>query len=209
MTTAYAASVPSRVPLLVGSNADEGKDLAPGAIEGHVVDVAHYPELAGLVLGHVPSQAVLDAYPVKSEADLKPMLFKLMTDSISWHMGQWARLHIASRSGPAYVYDFVHIPAQPVKPCGYGCGAGHGAEIPFVYDQLAQDPRAWSAEDHMMAERMVSYWTNFAKTGNPNGPGLPAWSRFDGGTASVVRLGSDAEVEKAPPVPDYRLINGR
>jgi para-nitrobenzyl esterase len=203
MTTAYQAGEPSRVPLLLGWNADEGKDLAGEALGHETLTVERYPALAAGLIGHTPSQALLDAYPVTRDAEVKPMLFKLMNDAWSWHMYTWAKLHTASHSGPVYVYDFVHIPAAPKTPCGYGCGAGHGAEIPYVYDQLAQDPRTWSADDHMVAERMVT-----AKTGNPNGPGLPAWPVFDGSDPSVIRLGSDAEVKSAPPLPDYKLIGG-
>jgi para-nitrobenzyl esterase len=206
MTTAYKSGQPSHVPLLLGWNADEGKDLAGPMLAAQDVKLAHYPELAADMIGHAPTQALLDAYPVKTEADVKPMLFKLRTDSWSRDMVQWATLHTTSHSGPAYVYDFVHIPAEPVTPCAYGCGAGHGAEIPFVFDQLAQEQRAWRADDHLVAERMVTYWTNFAKTGNPNSPGLPAWKRFDGSDGSVIRLGSDAEARSAPPLPDYKLI---
>jgi len=209
MTTAYQAGEPSRVPLLLGWNADEGKDLAGEALAHEDLTVARYPELAARLIGHTPSQALLDAYPVKSDADVRPMLFKVMNDAWSWHMFTWAKLHTASHSGPVYAYDFVHIPAAPKTPCGYGCGAGHGAEIPYVYDQLAQDPRTWSADDYRVAERMVTYWTNFAKTGNPNSEGLPVWKTFDGSDASVIRLGSDAEVKAAPSLPDFRLIDGR
>ena len=209
MTTAYRSGQPGHVPLLVGWNADEGKDLAGPMLAAQNVTRAHYPELAAEMIGHAPTQALLDAYPVKSDSDVKPMLFKLRTDDWSWHMWQWAKLHTVSHSGPAYVYDFVHIPAEPATPCSYGCGAGHGAEIPYVFDQLAQDPRAWTADDRMVAERMVTYWTNFAKSGNPNGPGLPVWPGFDGSDSSVIRLGSAAEVKSAPPLPDYRLIDGR
>jgi len=209
MTTAYKAGAPSRVPLLLGWNADEGKDLAGEALAHEALTVARYPELAARLIGHTPSQALLDAYPVKSDVDVKPMLFKVMNDAWSWHMFTWAKLHRAAGSGPVYVYDFVHIPAEPKTPCGYGCGAGHGAEIPYVYDQLAQDSRTWSADDYRVAERMVTYWTNFAKTGNPNGKGLPQWQAFDGNDASVIRLGSDAEVKAAPPLPDYQLIGGQ
>ena len=197
------------MPLLVGWNADEGKDLAPEILGTSDFSLARYPGLVAQLLGREPSKALLETYPATTDAGAKSMLFKLTTDYWSWRMWKWAGLHTAAHSGPAYVYAFVHIPAEPTTPCGYGCGAGHGAEIPYVFDQLAQDPRAWSGADHLVAERMVTYWTNFAKTGNPNGPGVPAWKAFDGSDASVIRLGSDAEIKAAPPLPDYRLIDGR
>lgn len=209
MTAAYKAAQPSRVPLLVGWNADEGKDLAPEILGTSDFSLARYPALVAQLLGHAPSRALLDAYPAKTDAAAKAMLFKLTTDYWSWRIWKWAGLHTAAHSGPTYVYDFVHIPAEPATPCGYGCGAGHGAEIPYVFDQLAQDPRAWNPDDHMMAERLVTYWTNFAKTGNPNGHDLPQWKTFDGSDASVIRLGSDTEVKAAPLLPDYGLIDSR
>ncbi len=209
MAAAYRKSQPSRVPLLVGWNADEGKDLAPEIIGTSDFNAERYPAQVAQLLGHVPSRAVLDAYPVKSDADAKPALFKLTTDVWGWRMWKWAKLHVTSKSGASYVYEFVHIPAEPATPCGYGCGAGHGAEIPYVFDQLGQDRRAWSADDHLLAERMVTYWTNFAKTGDPNGEALPTWKHFDGSDASVVRLGGDHEVEAAQPLPDFKLIEDR
>jgi len=206
MTAAYGKGQAGRVQLLVGWNADEGKDLAPEILGTSDFGAARYPALVAQLIGHAPSQALMGAYPAGNDAQAKAQMFRLTTDYWSWRMWTWARLHTASHSGPAYVYDFVHIPAEPATPCGYGCGAGHGAEIPYVFDQLAQDPRAWTPADHALAERLVTYWTNFARTGDPNGPGLPAWTRFDGRDASVIRLGSEAEVKAAAPLPDYRLI---
>lgn len=208
MTAAYKTGQANHVQLLVGWNADEGKDLAPEILGTSDFGAERFPGLVEQLIGHRPSQALLEAYPAKSDAEAKAQLFKLTTDYWSWRMAKWAGLHTTSNSGPAYVYDFVHIPAEPATPCGYGCGAGHGAEIRYVFDQLAQDSRAWSADDRLMADRMVTYWTNFAKTGNPNGSGLPVWRSFDGKGASVMRLGSDAEVKAAASLPDYKLIEG-
>ncbi|WP_443747846.1 carboxylesterase/lipase family protein [Asticcacaulis solisilvae] len=208
MTAAYGKGLPARVPLLVGWNADEGKDLAPEILGTSDFTLARYPALVETLLGHTPLPGLLDAYPAKSDTEAKAEVNRLTTDYWGWRMWQWAKLHRASKSGPAYVYEFVHVPAEPATPCGYGCGAGHGAEIQYAFDQLAQDRRQWTADDRQLADRMATYWTNFAKTGNPNGTGVPAWPAFDG-KASVIRLGSDAEVKAAPALPDYHLIDAQ
>jgi len=209
MAAAYRKGQPARVPLLVGWNADEGKDLAPEILGTSDFNLTRYPALVETLLGRKPLPALFEAYPAKSDAEVRAQINQLTTDYWGWRMWQWAKLHKASKSGPAYVYEFIHIPAEPATPCGYGCGAGHGAEIPYAFDQLEQDKRQWTADDRRLADRMAAYWTNFAKTGNPNGKGLPDWRAFDGGDASVIRLGSDAEVQAAPPLPQFPLIDGR
>ncbi len=209
MAAAYGRGQPARVPLLVGWNADEGKDLAPEILGTSDFSLARYPELVETLLGRKPLPGLFQAYPARTDAEARSAINRLTTDYWGWRMWQWAKLHKNAKSGAAYVYEFVHVPAEPAKPCGYGCGAGHGAEIQYAFDQLGQDPRQWTQDDRQLAGRMAIYWTNFAKTGNPNGRGLPVWKTFDGSDASVIRLGSDAEVKAAPPLPDYRLIEGQ
>jgi para-nitrobenzyl esterase len=80
-------------------------------------------------------------------------------------------------------------------------GAPHGAEIPFVFDTLAdRDGFAWSEQDRQVARTLNSYWANFAKSGNPNGAGLPEWPKHDPAKYRILEF--SAETGEARAIPD-------
>jgi para-nitrobenzyl esterase len=70
-----------------------------------------------------------------------------------------------------------------------GWGASHFAELWYVFDHLNQEPWRWTAADRRVAEEMSSYWVNFAKSGNPNGRGLPEWPAFTNADGRVLSIG--------------------
>ena len=92
----------------------------------------------------------------------------------------------AYRGDPAYVYRFTGLApgSDPIK-----VGAFHSAELAYVFGTQASIQRPWTERDQALAEQMQQYWTNFAKTGDPNGAGLPAWPRFDAAQPEVMQLG--------------------
>lgn len=206
MTTTYRHHRQNDVPILVGWNADEGKDLAPEILGTGDFTAAHHKALITKLLGHAPSEALLAAYPGATDAEARASINTLTSDWWGWRMWYWTMLHAQAGGAKPYLYYFIHSPAEPATPCGYGCQAGHGAEIPFVFDQLDQDPRAWNASDRQLADRLAGYWTNFAKNGDPNGAGLPAWPAFDKSDASTLRLGTNAEVKERGALPDFDLF---
>jgi para-nitrobenzyl esterase len=66
-------------------------------------------------------------------------------------------------------------------------GARHAGEIEYVFGALgAEPPVPWEDADRKLSDLMMTYWTNFARTGDPNGPGLPAWPRYSGKDATPV-----------------------
>ncbi|CAM3210911.1 carboxylesterase/lipase family protein [Asticcacaulis taihuensis] len=206
MTTTYRHHRQNDVPILVGWNADEGKDLAPEILATGDFTAANHKVLVEKLLGHAPSDALLTAYPGKTDAQAPASINQLTTDWWGWRMWYWTSLQARNGLQKPYLYYFIHSPTEPATPCGYGCQAGHGAEIPFVFDQLDQDPRPWNAEDRQLADRLATYWSNFARTGDPNGAGLPTWKAFDGSNASVFRIGNEDEIKRRDAMPDFSLF---
>ena len=60
-----------------------------------------------------------------------------------------------------------------------GWGAIHFAELWYVFEHLDQTPWHWRTADRKVADEMSSYWVNFARSGNPNGQGMPVWPAFN------------------------------
>jgi para-nitrobenzyl esterase len=80
-------------------------------------------------------------------------------------------------------------------------GPGHGTDISFVFDDLRVPQGGTAApEDKEVARIMNSYWVNFSKTGNPNGPGLPNWPAYNPKTNELLEVQRDGKaVGKADP----------
>lgn len=93
----------------------------------------------------------------------------------------WSLLLEQQGHRPAYVYCFSRdLPGEdmPAGPGGFGSmkGAFHSSELWYMFGTLDKCWRPMEEADYELSERMVSYWTNFAKTGDPNAEGLPRWN---------------------------------
>ena len=205
LATIYRHHRQNDVPLLVGWNAEEGKDLAPEILGTDQFTAANHRQLLEKLLGQPPSAAVLAAYPGATDAEARRAINQATNDWWGGRMAQWAHLQQRHARSRAYVYYFAHQPAPPLAPCGYGCGAGHGAEIPYVFDNLAQDGRAWTTADRQLAATLAATWVRFAGTGDPNSPELPAWRPYDGSNGSIRQIGSRAALS-AHPLPDLTRL---
>ncbi|HEV2700018.1 MAG TPA: carboxylesterase/lipase family protein [Steroidobacteraceae bacterium] len=160
--------------VLIGTNSDEGslfvtKTVTPAAFEQQVRE--------GYGAG---ADAILAASPHATDAEATRAARNLARDStFAWHTWAWALLQSQKGKGKAYLYYFDH--RTPRTPNG----SGHGSEIGYVFRNLGGPGAGPSgiqgtptAEDHAISDLLSGYWVNFAKTGNPNGPGLPQWSAF-------------------------------
>jgi para-nitrobenzyl esterase len=184
-------------PVLIGTNSDEGALFAqPG------MNAARFESMIRAGYGK-QADSVLAAYPHTSEADATKAGKDIMRDSLfAWPTWAWAMLQSQKGKGHAYVYYFDH--RTPQSPTG----ANHGSEMAFVFRNLiGGGPVGLSGparpDDTAMSELMSSYWVNFAKNGDPNGPGLPRWPAFTSSSQSLMLF--DAK-SSARPVPNMTQI---
>jgi para-nitrobenzyl esterase len=163
----YEAGKFTDTPVLIGTNSDEGAlFVRPG------VSPADFEQR--IRAGYGPAaQAILKAYPHSTHTEV----FKSSKDifretAFAWHTWTWARLQSRKGRHQAFVYYFDHhAPSSPD-------GATHAAEIGYVFGNLRRGGGKPDPQDVALSDLMSSYWVNFAKTGDPNGPGLPAWPAF-------------------------------
>ncbi len=172
----------NRVPLLIGSNHDEGRlfvatgfDLVAGPLTA-----SQYPTVIADTFGSVAND-VLAEYPLSAFPSADLALATIETDAIfSCNTIRAGRL--ASEFVKVFAYEFndENAPQLLLPPVSFPYGATHASELPFLFDRFTQPgnrtaPSALSAPEQTLATSMVSYWTNFAIHGDPTGPGVRPW----------------------------------
>ncbi|XP_018867869.3 cocaine esterase [Gorilla gorilla gorilla] len=88
--------------------------------------------------------------------------------------------HFQRSRAPVYFYEFQHQPSwlKNIRPSHVK--ADHGDEVPFVFGSFfGGNYVKFTEEDEQLSRKMMKYWANFARNGNPNGKGLPHWPLFD------------------------------
>ncbi len=122
-----------------------------------------------------------------------------------WPMYTWARLHASHATSKTFFYHFTQVPPFGPFP---RIGSGHGAELLYVFGYppaILHRVVEWPgmATRHIkLGEEIRAYWTNFAKNGDPNGPGLPEWPAFNE-SAKVLVLDDDIVPADMPDLPAH------
>ena len=171
-------------PALVGSNDDEGVLSVPTKIS-----VARYTDAIKQAWGDFAGR-LLAAYPATTDVGATHAARNIQRDgTFAWSAWTWGREQTGAK---VYLYNFDHRPPFPKNPEYDIMAAPHAADLPYVFGTIDAPGIDWSADDRAISNAMIGYWTNFAKSGNPNGPGLPEWAAFESGQQQSMHFGQTA-----------------
>ena len=192
--TAYKARHQPRVPLLLGSNS---ADTAGNRIK------ATTKEQLFARFGQWSAQAKA-AYDPDGSTDVATLVARANNDFGQAEPARFAANAFAANGSPVYRYRFSYVQtAMRERMLG---GAPHGGEIGFVFDTLSAGwGGAPTPQDQAVARMAQSYWVNFAKTGDPNGAGLPTWPRHDPNKDLIFEFRPDGTAGAGPDAWKARL----
>jgi len=198
------------VPILIGSNADEARPL----IAGNDVRLATFAEDIGKAFGSNVVRSLAEQYvkiyPVKTDREAREARARFERDlRFGWDTWTWARMQAKAGRGKVFSYYFAHLPPYPPGSPFTDWGAGHWAELRYSFDHLSQEPWAWSDADRALARVMTTYWTNFAKSGDPNGDSVPVWPSFTIDNERVLHFDGSATAVGVPNLEWLRRLDLR
>lgn len=181
----------TKVPVMHGITRDEYRTFTAGLeLTGlPPVTPGDYPNLAAAFAGADRATAVLDRYPLRNYGSPSEAWSAVITDAIFAKSTSYMSRQL-SRYVPTYTYEFADRSAPWLKDVpkpSFPTGAYHAAELQYQFDALGGN--ALSEAQKQLSRTMIDYWTRFAHTGNPNGPGTPNWQRSTGSHAQSLDTG--------------------
>lgn len=188
------------VPILVGYNSDEGLSFAREKTPDEYA--------ANVRTRYGPhADALLKAYPAGEDSVPKTARDLMRDAAFGWHTWSWARLQARTGSSRVFYYYFNQHPERPADSPEADHGMPHGVDVPYVFQTLDHANTPVTPEDRAMSEIVATYWTNFAKRGDPNGPAVPAWPEFTEGAPKVMHFHNGASVGGVPSADALEVLD--
>jgi len=192
--TIYSNRQFNDVPVLIGYNSDEGASFSHDRTPREFADGVHrrYASFADNLLKDYPAGE--NSVP-KTARDLS------RDAAFGWHTWIWAELQSKLGRSKVFYYYFDQHPQAPAGSPQPDLGAPHGREVAYVFGHLNELRNEQPTQaDQIISDAMATYWTNFAKYGDPNGSkGEPRWPAFSDSKPSLMYF---AETPHTGPVPN-------
>jgi para-nitrobenzyl esterase len=199
----YAAGEQAHIPVLAGWNADEGR-----AAGKTTPTVASFTTLAEKDFG-LRAKEFLAVYPVATDAEALVSAGDYGGDKfIAYSTWRWLEAQVKTGQAPVYRYFFT-LGSPGDRYHTVAAGAFHSDDIEYVFGVLdSRTDAKWRPEDRKLSEEMQAYWVNFARTGNPNGAGLPQWPAYsEAGGWPVMHLDATSEAKPDTLRPRYVFLD--
>lgn len=175
------------VNVLIGYNSDEGSLFI------YQMQLEMYKGMAKAQYGDW-SEKLMEAYPATNDQEALYAVQDMFRDNgFGWGTWAWANLQSKTGKGNVYMYYFDQLSENSILGLRTR-GASHVAEMPFIYAW----PGKMTETDKHMAQIMPQYWINFVKTGDPNADGLPYWTTYKQGEATVMNMHNGFHLSPAP-----------
>jgi para-nitrobenzyl esterase len=187
-------------PILVGYNSDEGASFMP----------SKKPEeyIAGVRMRYGKfADDLLKAYPVGATSVPKTARDLARDAAFGWHTWSWARLQSKMGKSKAFYYYFDQHPEYPVDSPKAGYGSPHGQDVAYVFQHLDPSHPLSMKTDPAISEAMATYWTNFAKHGDPGGEGVPVWPAFSDANPVVMHFSQTAHTGSVPSAESLKILD--
>jgi len=190
----FRAGRQAQIPLLLGSLADEGNHLFPvnEALTDQELEV-YLRKLVGPASKSLAAEYAQEFdTPGKIQHAVATDLFMAFGmrrwAEYSEHFGNDTWLYFMDHVPPAFHLYWPDNPSLHLPNGSRSGGAYHSGDLAFVFGNTHRVGLDWHEDDHKLSQYMVKYWTNFARTGNPNGSDLPVWQKFNTDTYATQRL---------------------
>ncbi len=196
----YEAGRFNDTPILVGYNSDEGLSFT------RVKTADEYA--AGVRARYGPfADRLLAAYPAAGDRVTKTARDLARDSAFGWQTWSWARLQSAKGKGKAFLYYFDQHPPRAAGSPEEDHGSPHGVDVPYVFGNLEEMKPPATDSDRRISDAMAACWTNFAKHGDPNGPGLPAWPAFGERQPTVMVFRDEPKTGPVPSEASLRVLD--
>jgi para-nitrobenzyl esterase len=173
-----AAGQYPRMPVLLGSNKDEGTLFT---LRAKIKTEEQYAEAVRKRSPHFAEQ-LLALYPARDFASPKAAFDQLLGDALFGCPARRMAHEMSERGQPVYAYVFTFAPKKALGSF-FGrflhLGSYHSAELPFVFGLYKGDYALDSEPERALSSSIRGYWTRFAARGDPNGEGAPTWSAYN------------------------------